>query len=816
VAHRTGVSIALLLAIGLAGETARAQVDVRALLRAHAGQELPSAFRRAGSNALGVTVELPNHAPAPPGLTSLAPGLALFVGDRAQVADLAAAHPDWSFTWSPPLRPMINVATETTGAVDFRQNTGLSGKGAIIGLVDTGFDPRHADLRDEIGHTRVAWVLDLSQPPAGLHPELEAEYGCTSEPASQCAVFDGVDVDTFIADKDPHLVRDTLGHGTHVASIALGNGLSVASPKYVGMAPDATLVAVRVTRGGGGTILDPDVLLAARFVFDRAAELKMPAVVNLSLGSDFGGHDGQTALERGLASMVGPGHPGRAIVVAAGNSGAVYTGLTASYPPPFGVYTEVHVPRQSSVRVPVLSPDIGKPTTNGTIYVWIAQRSGDALDVGVDDADGTWVAPLPPGESGAFKKDDVTASVINQSHEEASPVPAGSNGMVVVIEGTWPTGQTFAVRLEGHGSARLWVQSDGDLSPGVTSAGALFPRASKEGTVGIPASSSALIAAGATVNRLTWVDREKEKLQVQQFGSMDKPVVDSTAYFSGAGPNSLGEMKPDISAPGAFVIGAMSSLADPKKNGGGGIFASSAACSGQPGCLVVDDYHGISTGTSMAAPMVSGAIALLFQKDPTLTQDRIRTLLQAGARRPTGVIVLEQELGPGELDLLGTLAVMDSESAPISALPDVDKSWLALTSSYAHPDESWPLLGYLELRDADKGIADGFDANRLSLHVDGGSVDQPLRRVAAGLWRFGLVAPSGSGGSKLSFRIDFDGKPLVTRTVPVAVDRWVATGEIDARGGCATRSGRGGLPAFLLAALSLSIVLLRRCNGGRK
>jgi hypothetical protein len=50
----------------------------------------------------------------------------------------------------------------------------------------------------------------------------------------------------------------------------------------------------------------------------------------------------------------------------------------------------------------------------------------------------------------------------------------------VIIEGTWPAEETFAVRLEGTGTANLWVQSAGDLGPGAGSLGALFPAATKE------------------------------------------------------------------------------------------------------------------------------------------------------------------------------------------------------------------------------------------------------------------------------------------------------------------------------------------------
>jgi subtilisin family serine protease len=245
---------------------------------------------------------------------------------------------------------------------------------------------------------------------------------------------------------------------------------------------------------------------------------------------------------------------------------------------------------------------------------------------------------------------------------------------VVVLDGSWKSGTSFRVAFRGHGSARLWVQSEGDLA---NSVGAVLPRATKEGTIGIPASSPELIAVGATINRLLWKDRDGDSIAVGSFGSLDNPAADSTAYFSGAGPTSDGRMKPDIVAPGVFVVGAMSKLADPKTAGEEGIFGGSRVCADSPGCLVVDDYHAISSGTSMAAPIVAGAIALLLERDPTLDQPELRTLLQAGSRRPSGVVLVEQQVGPGSLDLIGSLQVLEQRGVRArraGCCPELDRA----------------------------------------------------------------------------------------------------------------------------------------------
>jgi subtilisin family serine protease len=784
---------------GLAGlaTPARADVSARVLLDVLARRAPPAQVgptQRAGpfgSNApMSVLIELPSGVDArAEGLVAVAPGFAALEAPPHEIAALLHAHPNWPATWAPPRRPLLDRAAGWVRAPHVNGGS-IRGRGVIIGIIDTGIDPSHPDLRDETGKSRVAWLLDVSRNPEQRHPELETEYGCTKG-GSECAIFAGADLDELIGNQvsgdEP---ADKFGHGTHVASLALGNGLAGLGPgeppKYVGVAPEATLIAARVSRGNDGAIFDSDILRATRFVFEQAERLGMPAVVNLSLGSEYGGHDGTAALERGLAAFVGPDHPGRSIVVAAGNSGGVYHGISSNYPSPFGTHTELHVPRASSVRVPLLSPKIEKATTEGRIFVWIALRNGDALDVGVEDEDGVLVDPLEPGDAGSFDQGDYDVTVINGTADQNSPIAPGTSGAVIQFDGKWETAKVFAIRLEGHGSARLWVQSEGDIGGG-TNPDALFPRATKEGTINIPATHPMLIAAGASVNRTTWLAHTgKHTIEEDRFGSED-----SMAVFSSAGPTASGLMKPDIVAPGAFVAGAMSKPVDPRTNGGQGMFAAwRGTCPLEPDgspvqCFAVDAWHGITVGTSMAAPLVSGAVALLFERDPTLTQPEVITLLQAGTRRPEGAVPVEQQLGPGALDIERSLEIQIGYS-PLDREPSPERSWISLASSFAHPDATWPVVGVIELRDADGEQADLGDPSRLRLSATPAIVVEPLARVAPGLWRFAVAAPEGTGGQRMQLRVLLDDEPLLSRELGIAVDRFVAEEGFAARGGCSS------------------------------
>ena len=729
--------------------------------------------------------------------------LALFVSD----------HPGVKLHWAPPRHVLLDEARKWIGASTFRNETGLTGKGVVVGIVDTGLDIAHPDLQTADGKSRVRYLLDFSRPARDHQPELEAEYGCTDD--TDCAIYSNEDLDDVLSNgvtgDEP---TDTFGHGTHVASLAAGNGLSSKTPRYIGVAPEATLFGARVSRSNDGAIQDADIIQATRFIFEQAERLGMPAVVNLSLGSDFGTHDGSSALEQGLASFVGPEHPGRAIVVAAGNSGTLYEGIGQGQPEPFGIHTEVHIPRESPVEVPLMTPTEALGATRGaTAYVWLGFRAGDEVNIAVDRDGQAWIPEIAPGESTTISAGDYDGTVFNGPSAE-SGIKVGPHNAVIVIDGDFTPGTVFTIRLSGHGTANLWVQSAGGAS-GDRSVGVLLPRGEKQGTINIPASHPDLIAVGATVNRNHWRDTKGKPFLVAESESSDVLApLDGTAIFSAAGPNALGVMKPDLVAPGMYVIGAMSREADPRSNGGAGVFASQGRC-GDPDyeCFVIDDHlHAVTSGTSMSAPLVAGAIALLLERQPALTQAQLRTLLQAGVRQPSGKILAEQQAGAGELDLRGTLAALIAEDSPIHRVPS-SASRIVLAAPYAHPDASQPLQGLLELRDAEDRIADGFDERRLTFTAEGGHLSKPPVRLGPGLYAFEVTAPDGSGGERLQLGLAFDGQRLAAREVPIGTDRWLAEGTPVPHGGCALAPTPRG-PEWLAAPLLLLVGWRRRARRG--
>src|SRR5262249_45753720 len=136
--------------------------------------------------------------------------------------------------------------------------TGTTGRGVVIGVVDTGLDIAHADFRTASG-TRVAWLWD--QYTAGTRPA-GFTYG---------AEFSAAQINA-----GAYIGKDTDGHGTTITGVAAGNGRATGGGRpaytYVGVAPEATLIIVKSTLG------ETRVADGVRYVFNKASQMGRPAV----------------------------------------------------------------------------------------------------------------------------------------------------------------------------------------------------------------------------------------------------------------------------------------------------------------------------------------------------------------------------------------------------------------------------------------------------------------------------------------------------------------------------------------------------------
>jgi subtilisin family serine protease len=243
-----------------------------------------------------------------------------------------------------------------------------TGRGVIVGFVDTGIDWTHRDFRvDRDGDgfeesSRILWLWDQTETGAFGTPRVVPFGTEYTREEIEAALRSGMNRVNE---------RDESGHGTHTAGIALGDG-SASGGTFVGMAPNAEMIIVKTS------YFSTDIVEGVRYIFDKAEWLGKPAVVNLSLGGHFGPHDGTSLFEQSLEALLE--RPGRAIVASAGNDGdrTIHMGGQLR---PREAFTFTFVPQQENAYVNIwysgsanFTVSVTSPGINGPPQTVLAVR----------------------------------------------------------------------------------------------------------------------------------------------------------------------------------------------------------------------------------------------------------------------------------------------------------------------------------------------------------------------------------------------------------------------------------------------------------
>jgi subtilisin family serine protease len=482
------------------------------------------------------------------------------------------------------------------------------GRGVLVAVLDWGFDFAHRAFLRPDGGTRLLAFWDQSAPHS---PRNGNRWGYG-------AIHSRADVDRALATGRPYEALgyhpgkgDRAGtgmHGTHVASIAAGDD---------GVAPGADLVFVHLDTGAlrglaglGDSVrccealdfvrtlasMPPDPPDPSRDGLAPAAAgppraAGRPFVVNLSMGRMAGPHDGSTLVEQAMDNLLAAS-AGAAIVLSTGNYGRSGTHAEGRLQP--GREHALHWLVDPADRTP------------NELEVWTSGH--DLVSVRIVGPGGEDLALTPLGtKADLLLGGRVVGRVYNRLHDPTN----GDNQAVVFLHPGAPPGR-WQVVLRGDdvvdGRFHAWIERDGGpdnqsrFAPGTAS-----PRS----TCGTLCTGLRTIAAGAY-----------------------DPATGERAAFSSCGPTRDDRHKPDLLAPGVRVVAARS--------------APAGAAGPAHGTVA-------KSGTSMAAPHVTGAIALMFQAAPRpLRIAETRALLLAAARAaPGGPAAC---LGSGRLDIDAAVA----------------------------------------------------------------------------------------------------------------------------------------------------------------
>ena len=499
---------------------------------------------------------------------------------RPDVVSLKAAH-----GLSPGFEPAGGAAVpDALPRADFRPTDvrrwprlTLTGKGVVVASVDWGVDvdsaafrwpadPAAADGDRPAGGTRFLSFWDQRDLAAGPRPD----------PYGYGTVHDQEQINGALHDPRPYerlgyhpAIADRGGHGTHgthVLDIAAGNG-QAGGP--AGIAPEADLVFVHLadrTTGGLANLGDSVRLLEAVDFISRTAGPR-PCVINISAGRTCGPKDGTTLVERALDELLAA-TPRRFVVNSAGNY--------------FGWRTHscggVALGESRSLTFVVDPADI----TRNELEIWY--DGADEFAVRIDPPGYAGGRAVRLGERSDLLIDGRTVGrVYHRKHDPNN----GDNHIVAYIDpigraGNWTV--TLEARQVKSGLFHAWIERD-DTCRGCQ---ARFT----------PADSNSVTTIGT-------IAASRLPLIVGAYDGHDpaRPV----APFSSSGPSRDLRPKPDLVAPGVDVLAARSASIIDSHNRG----------------LLVR-----KSGTSMAAPHVTGAVALCLEAaGNTFSAPQIRSLV---------------------------------------------------------------------------------------------------------------------------------------------------------------------------------------------
>ena len=384
-------------------------------------------------------------------------------------------------------------------------NLRLTGRGVLIGIVDSGVDYRHPAFLTADGKSRILRLWDQSIP--GNPPEGYAtgtEY--TNEEINEALSLSVQEGRCLVPSED------VSGHGTAVLGVAAGSDFSRGAVNR-GVAYESDLLVVKMGIPRQDSFpRTTELMQGVDYLVRQAIRLGRSIAINLSFGNNYGSHRGDSLLETYLDNVSGMGK--NVICVGMGNNGndALHTGGMLSP----GEIQEI---------------ELGVGAFEPTLNVQLWKNYEDEMEIYLEHPAGERVGPLfetlgaQRWQAGNTKlliyygkpaPYHVTQEIYVDFLPQDEKTPYVDSGVWKII---------LAARNIKNGEYFLWLPGGKTLNPGTAF---YLPR--PQGTLTIPATARRVISVGAYDAR-----------------------QNTYADFSGRGCRALPYPKPDLAAPGVDI-----------------------------------------------------------------------------------------------------------------------------------------------------------------------------------------------------------------------------------------------------------------------
>lgn len=469
----------------------------------------------------------------------------------------------------------------------------FDGEGVVMGIIDAGLDWNHPDFKDENGNTRILSYWDQTLPVNGQTPQ-PYNYGQVwSQTQINAGQMTSVDQAQWY------------GHGTSVAGTAAGNGL--ANGLHKGVAPKADIIVVSAAFSGNFRARVAD---AVKYILDEAAALGRPVVINASLGTYLGSHDGLDASALFINNLLDQA-PGRVMVCGGGNSNTfpryhVRTNVTADTAFSWYRYNQNFNPNYGAVYFEVWADTAN---FNNVQYAVGADKPppyryrGRTPFHNISENIGTLI------RDSLYSVDGNLLGVVEFYGQQRG----GQYSLQVFMQQPDSTDYRFRFMSTGQGMHDVW--SGTDIGTSLIQFSTPGPNVLPDIVhYVLPDRNMHIVDSWACSPKvITLANYVNEVAYINYFGNV--ATVAGTegdiAAESSHGPSRIGLVKPDMAATGSVTISAYPL----------DMLATLIAANDQR--VATGGLHMRNGGTSMASPVVAGAAALYLQKCPQATYQEV-------------------------------------------------------------------------------------------------------------------------------------------------------------------------------------------------